>query len=306
MPDDSRELMADRPGERLDLFLVRKLPDLSRSRLRRLIDERLVTIDGRQAAKAGRLLEAGQRIDVVVPPPESEELVAEVVALRVVYEDEDLLVVDKPACMAVHPSPGHNEGTLVHALLARSPELSTAAGPGRPGIVHRLDKDTSGLIIVAKNDAAHLALAKQLKDRVVEKTYVALVEGHVSPEEGTIEAPITRHPTNRRKMAIGGDRESRTRYRVVRLFDGFSLLELHPETGRTHQLRVHLASIGHPVAGDRVYGRSKRDPRFPRQFLHAQRLAFAHPATGERIDVEAELAEDLRDVLGTVVGTQGH
>jgi 23S rRNA pseudouridine1911/1915/1917 synthase len=295
---DAGDLRADRGGERLDLFVVRKLPELTRSRVRRLIDEGVVLVDGEQPSKAGVTLEAGQRVSITLPPPESDTLVPESTKLRIVYEDNDLLVVDKPAGMAVHPSPGHSEGTLVHALLAHSPELSTVGGEGRPGIVHRLDKDTSGLIIVAKNDDAHLALAKQLKDRRVEKTYVALVEGRVEPSEGTIDAPIARHPAHRQRMAVvAGGRASRTRYRVLRVIGGYSLLELHPETGRTHQLRVHLASIGHPVAGDRVYGRSTRDEAFPRQLLHAQRLGFAHPRTGARIEVEAELPEDLKAAI---------
>jgi 23S rRNA pseudouridine1911/1915/1917 synthase len=293
-----RTITADRSGERLDLFVVRKLPELTRSRVRKLIDEGFVLVDDKTPAKAGVSLEAGQRVSITLPPPESDTLVPESTQLRIIYEDDDLLVVDKPAGMAVHPSPGHSAGTLVHALLAYSPTLSGVAGKKRPGIVHRLDKDTSGLIMVAKNDAAHLALAKQLKDRKVEKTYIALVEGHIDPPEGVIDAPIARHPTHRRKMAVAaGGRESRTRFRVLREIGGYSLVELHPETGRTHQLRVHLASIGHPVAGDRMYGYAKRVDGFPRQFLHAQRLVFAHPTTGERIEVEAELAEDLRETL---------
>ena len=295
---DVHDLLADRAGERLDLFVARRLPELTRSRVRKLIDEGLITVDGRRPAKAGLALEPGQRVQVTLPPPEPDALQPEALPLRIVYEDDDLLVVDKAAGMAVHPSAGHSAGTLVHALLAYSPTLSGLAGKSRPGIVHRLDMDTSGLIMVAKNDAAHLALAKQLQDRRVEKTYVALVEGHVEPPEGMIDAPIARHPTQRRKMAVAaGGRESRTRYNVLREIDGYSLLELHPETGRTHQLRVHLASIGHPVAGDRVYGRTKRPGPFPRQFLHAQRLVFAHPRTGQRIEVEAELPEDLREAL---------
>lgn len=300
---DVRRLTADRSGERLDIFVVRKLPELTRSRARKLIDEGFVLVDGQQPAKAGVTLDAGQRISITLPPPESDTLVPESTQLRIVYEDDDLLVVDKPAGMAVHPSPGHSAGTLVHALLAYSPTLSGVAGKKRPGIVHRLDKDTSGLIMVAKNDAAHLALAKELKDRKVEKTYVALVEGRVEPPEGTIDAPIARHPTHRRKMAVmAGGREARTHFRVLREIGAYSLLELHPETGRTHQLRVHLASIGHPVAGDRMYGYSKRVDGFPRQFLHAQRLAFAHPTTGQRIEVEAELAEDLKTALAALEG----
>jgi 23S rRNA pseudouridine1911/1915/1917 synthase len=295
---DAHDLLADRAGERLDLFVVRKLPELTRSRVRKLIDEGLVTVDGRQPSKAGFALDVGQRVHVTLPPPDTNELRPEPRPLRIVYEDDDLLVVDKPAGMAVHPSAGHSSGTLVHAVLAHCPELSRVGERDRPGIVHRLDKDTSGLIIVAKNDAAHLALARQLKERRVEKTYLALVEGRLAALQGVIDAPLARHPVRRQKMAVvAGGRDARTRYNVLREIDGYSLVELHPETGRTHQLRVHLASIGHPVAGDRVYGRTKRAGPFPRQFLHAQHLAFTHPRTGARVEVEAPLAQDLREEL---------
>jgi 23S rRNA pseudouridine1911/1915/1917 synthase len=292
-------LTADR-RDRLDVFIARKLPELTRSRARKLIEHGLVTIDGEPPVKVGVLLERGQRVSVTVPPEERNELRPESLPLRIVYEDDDLVVVNKPAGMAVHPSPGHESGTLVNALLAHSPRLSRAGGAGRPGIVHRLDKDTSGLIIAAKTDKAHVKLARQLHDKLMEKTYVALVEGHVDPPEGAIDAPIARHPAYRQKMAIvAGGRAARTRYQVVREYEGYSLVELHPETGRTHQLRVHLASIGHPVAGDRVYG-VKRDDGFPRQFLHAQRLVFTHPRTHERIEVEAPLADDLVQALAAL------
>ena len=293
---DVHQIVADRAGERLDLFVARRVPALTRSRVRRLIDEALVTIDGRLAPKAGVKLEAGQRVVVTLPPPEPLDLEPEPIPLRIVYEDGDLLVVDKPAGMTVHPSPGHSRHTLVHAVLAHCPDLSGIGGKQRPGIVHRLDKDTSGLIIVAKHDSAHLSLARQLKERRVEKTYLALVEGRPKPAEGVIDAPIARHPRHRKKMAVvEGGREARTRYRVVREVDGRSLVEVRPETGRTHQIRVHLASIGHPVVGDALYG--KRSEALGRQFLHAQRLAFRHPRTDERLELEAPLAEDLAKAL---------
>jgi 23S rRNA pseudouridine1911/1915/1917 synthase len=300
---DARALVADRAGERLDVFVARKLRDLTRSRVRRLIDAGLITIDGQRPAKAGLALEPGQRVRVALPAPRQATLEPEAIPLRIVYEDEDLLVVDKPAGLAVHPSPGHASHTLVNAVLSHCPDLSGIGGEGRPGIVHRLDKDTSGLIIVAKNDAAHLSLARQLKERKVEKTYLALVEGRVTPPEGVIDAPIARDPRHRKRMAVvaparpagGGGRDARTRYRLLRDVDGRSLLEVRPETGRTHQIRVHLASIGHPVAGDPLYGR--RASLLPRQFLHAQRLAFRHPRTGERIELEAPLPQDLARVL---------
>ncbi len=298
-PPQADELVADVDGERLDLFVARALPELTRSRVRHLIDEGLVTVDGRLPAKAGLALDAGARVRVTVPPSEPPGLVPEAVALRIVYEDGDILVVDKPAGMAVHPAPGHGAHTLVNALLAHAPQLSRAGGEGRPGIVHRLDKDTSGLIIVAKNDEAHAALARQLKERQVEKTYIALVEGRLQQREGVIDAPLGRHPAQRKKQAVvPGGRAARTRYRVLREINGRTLLEAYPETGRTHQIRVHLASIGHPVAGDRVYGRGRAAvPSLRRQFLHASRLAFRHPRTGARIELSAELPEDLRAVL---------
>ena len=297
---DERELVAERDGERLDVFIARLLPELSRSRVRKLIDAGCVAVGGRRATKAGLALEAGARVHVSLPPAEASAPEAEVIPLRIIYEDGDLLVVDKAAGLAVHPSPGHERHTLVNAVLAHCPELSGAGGEGRPGIVHRLDKDTSGLIIVAKNDETHLALAWQLKDREVEKTYLALVEGVPSPPEGVIDAPLGRHPVHRRKQAvIEGGREARTRYRVVREVDGYALLELRPETGRTHQIRVHLAAIGHPVVGDVLYGR-RGASRVPRQFLHAANLSFRQPRTGARLDLEAPLADDLERALAAL------
>jgi 23S rRNA pseudouridine1911/1915/1917 synthase len=298
------DLVADRAGERLDVFVARRLPGLTRSRVRRLIDEGLVSVDGRLPGKAGVKLEAGQRVQVTLPPPEPTKLEPEPIPLRIVYEDGDLLVVDKPAGLPVHPSPGHSRHTLVNAVLAHCPDLSGIGGEGRPGIVHRLDKDTSGLVIVAKHDDAHLSLARQLKERRVEKAYLALVEGRIEPPEGVIEAPIGRHPRHRKRMAVvEGGRDARTRYRLLREVDGRSLVEVRPETGRTHQIRVHFAAIGHPVVGDPVYGRRRSaPPGLRRQFLHAQRLAFRHPRTGDRLELEAPLAEDLQEALAELEG----
>ncbi|MGB6837717.1 MAG: RluA family pseudouridine synthase [Dehalococcoidia bacterium] len=289
------ELRADREGERLDLFVARQRPELSRSRVQRLIEQGLVTIEGRPA-RAGLRLERGRRVCLTVPPPEPLELAPEAIPLSVVYEDEDLLVVDKPAGMAVHPGPGHSAHTLVNAVLARCPDLRGVGGQGRPGIVHRLDKDTSGLIIVARNDLAHLSLSRQLKERRVEKGYLALVHGHVEPPEGVIEAPIGRDPRHRQRMAVvEGGREARTGYRVARYVDSYTLVEVTPHTGRTHQIRVHFAALGYPVVGDGVYGRPC--PVLGRQFLHAFRLAFRHPRTGEALRLEAPLPADLRAAM---------
>jgi 23S rRNA pseudouridine1911/1915/1917 synthase len=297
-PPTTTELVADAAGERLDVFVARRLPELTRSRVRRLIDDGMVRADG-HLAKASLRLDAGQRVYVEVPPAREGTAQPEQIALDVIFEDGDLLAINKPAGMTVHPSPGHLTATLVNAILAHCDDLSGIGGVMRPGIVHRLDRDTSGVILVAKNDAAHNALARQLKEREVEKTYMALVEGTPKPAEGVIDAPIARDPRNRQRMSIvEGGRESVTSYRLVDRFSGYSLVEARPKTGRTHQIRVHLAAIGHPIAGDRVYGKGSRD--FPRHMLHAWRIAFAHPRTGERMELEAPLPADFAEALRRV------
>jgi 23S rRNA pseudouridine1911/1915/1917 synthase len=289
------DLLADRPGERLDVFVVRSLPELSRARVQRLIADAAITVDGR-AARPALKLEPGQHVRVDIPPPQPAQAHPESIPLDIIYEDADILVVNKPAGMTVHPAPGHSSSTLVNAILAHCDDLSGIGGVARPGIVHRLDRDTSGVILVAKNDSAHNALARQLKDRTVEKTYVALVEGTPQPPEGVIDAPIARDPRNRQRMAIvENGRDAITRYRVIERFDGASLVEALPKTGRTHQIRVHLAAIGHPIIGDKLYGRAST--LVPRQFLHAQRIAFAHPSSGEQMELEAPLAPDLQAAL---------
>ena len=294
-PGQRLRLTADRPGERLDVFLARAAPELSRSRAQKLIEGGFVSV-GEGRARPSRLLERGEIVHVTIPPPEAIDLAPEAMPLTVVYEDADLIVVDKPAGLAVHPAPGHPRGTLVNALLALVPDLSGIGGELRPGIVHRLDKDTSGLMVVAKNDRAHRNLARQLKERRVAKTYLALVEGTPRASEGTVDAPIGRHPQSRQKMAIvPNGREAQTRYRVLETIDGYSLIEAKPVTGRTHQIRVHLASLGCPIAGDTRYGR--RSPYLERQFLHAHRLAFALPATAEQVEFEAPLPPDLSQAL---------
>jgi len=290
-----RQWTVSRSGERLDLFLAREVRELTRSQLKRLIDEGLALLNGRPA-KPGQRVRTDDRVSLTIPPPRPPTVEAEPIPLHVVYEDPHLLVVDKPAGLAVHPAPGHPRDTLVNALLALCPDLRGIGGELRPGIVHRLDKDTSGLMVVAKTSGAHLALSHQIKERQVRKGYLALVKGNLHPREGIIDAPIARDPRNRKRMAVvPGGREACTRYRVLRAGGAYSLVEVFPETGRTHQIRVHLASIGYPLVGDPVYG--KGSPLVGRQFLHAHLLAFHHPATGEWREFTSPLPPDLETAL---------
>jgi len=291
-------LAADRSGERLDAYLARAVPDLSRSHAQKLIEAGRVLVNGRPA-KAALRLAPGDEVRVHVPEPQPITPLPEPIRLEVVYEDADLIVVNKPAGLTVHPAPGHPSGTLVNALLAHCPDLSGINGELRPGIVHRLDKDTSGLLVVAKNDRAQLALSEQFAGREVLKAYLALVEGR-PPPAGVIDAPIGRHPAQRKRMAVLAEgRPARTRYRVVAQWDEAALVVALLETGRTHQVRVHFAAIGHPVVGDPVYGR--RSPLVARQFLHAWRLGFRHPRIGAWLEFEAPLPEDLRSALATLL-----
>ncbi len=285
------QLAADCAGERLDQFLARAIPALSRSAAQRLIEHGQVLVAGRPA-RAGERLKAGQPVQVSIPPPAPSELVPEPRPLAIVYEDADMLVLDKPAGVVVHPSAGHATGTLVHALLAHCGALSSIGGEQRPGIVHRLDKDTSGLLLVAKNDRAHAALARQLAQRSMTKHYLALVCGTPRPAEGLIEAPIGRSPRDRKRMAIVADgRPARTRYFSLGAAAGYSAVLARLETGRTHQLRVHFAAIGCPIAGDSLYG--KAGGPAGRLWLHAWRLAFDRPGDGERLVLEAPLPPEL-------------
>lgn len=295
-------LQVDEAGERLDRYLARVLPDVSRSQIQRLIRQGLVILDG-DAAKPSTPLESGMRIVVRIPPTPSDEISPQTIPIAVVYEDDDLLVVNKPARMVVHPAHGHWEGTLVNALLARYPGLA-AGDAGRPGIVHRLDRDTSGLIVVAKTEVALEHLRQQFKSRSVKKTYLALVHGCPPAPEGIIEAPVGRDPRRRQRMAVvPGGRAARTRYRLLEGLGDYSLLAVSPETGRTHQIRVHLAWLGVPVAGDPVYsrGREAREAKkrlgLGRQFLHAWRLSFERPDGKGVVELEAPLPADLARVL---------
>ena len=297
--NDRIEHLVETGGERLDVFLARLSPDLSRSRIRKLIDDGHVAVDGRPGKASTRLV-AGQSVTLEVPPPSPAELQPWDVPLSIVFEDEHLIVIDKPAGMTVHPAPGNEHHTLANAVLAHAPDIEGIGGELRPGIVHRLDKDTSGLIVVAKNERAHAHLSDQFKSRGVSKVYLALVAGHPSPPEADIDAPIGRHPHDRQRMAIvSKGRSAITRYRVVASYKRSTLVEARPRTGRTHQIRVHLASVGHQVVGDTTYGRPAEG--LSRQFLHAFRLAFEHPATGETVRFTAELPADLRSYLDRLV-----
>ena len=293
------ELVVDEGPSRLDRFLAERAGGLSRSAIQRLIDDGRVTVNA-ELAKASYQVRPGDRVVACVPQPGSEEPAAEVIPLGIVYEDQVLIVIDKPAGMVIHPAPGHQSGTLVNALLAHCPELAGDSQDRRPGIVHRLDRDTSGLILVAKNEQIRRALQRQFQARQVHKVYLALLDGYLEAAHGRIEAPLGRDPRHRQRMAVvPGGREAITEYRLLATFAGgdYSLVEAEPKTGRTHQIRVHFASIGHPVVGDTVDGRRRTSLPVPRQFLHAQRLGFTHPLTGRPLQFEAPLPDDLAAAL---------
>ena len=287
-------------GDRLDLALVMHVPDLSRTRIQQLIRSGLVKIDGVIVIRPGFRLNGGEVVEVLIPAPTPSKLQAEQVPIDIIFETEDLLLVNKPAGMVVHPSAGHETGTLVHAVLAHSPDMEGVGGEVRPGVVHRLDKDTSGLILLAKNDTAHHELQQQFKDRSVEKVYLALVDGQPPTPSGRIEAHIGRDPRHRKRMAIllsGKGREAITIYHTIESFNEHSLLEVHPKTGRTHQIRLHLAYIKCPVVGDREYGRKRPTLPIERQFLHAARLTVRLPGEATSRRFEAPLPPDLEAVL---------
>ncbi len=277
---------------------------LSRSRLQALAGEGRITINGGVARPAQRI-RPGDAIIVCVPPARSPaDLIPQDIPVPAVYEDEHLIVVDKPAGLPVHPGPGHPDGTLVNALLARCPDIRGIGGELRPGIVHRLDLDTSGLLVVAKTQAAHQRLTEQLKNREFRKEYLAVAVGMVTPENGTIDAPVARDPRHRQKMAVdAGGRLARTHYETLEAMEGHTLLNLVLETGRTHQIRVHLAYLGYPLLGDVGYG--KASALVGRQFLHAARLGFHHPVSGAWTDHEAALPDDLARVLVTLRSPRG-
>lgn len=282
-------------GERIDRYLADRCPDLSRTRIKRLIVNGEATVDG-NATNAGYRLRTGQSVEIQVPDPAPSHMLPQSIPISVLYEDEHLLVVDKPAGMPVHPGVGHPDSTLLNAILGLDSHIGTVGGQSRPGLVHRLDKDTSGLILVAKTDQAHDHLSAQFKDRSIKKGYLALVAGYPEPADAIIDAPVGRDPDDRKKMAVVEDgRPASTLYRTLQRFRGCSLIDVRPRTGRTHQIRVHCASVGHPVIGDETYG--KADLRLERHFLHAAHLGFKHPATGDGVELRAPLPNDLQAVL---------
>ncbi len=291
---------SDEKTQRLDKFLVVCLPEFSRTRLQSLIDDGLVLVNGSPAVKSGQMLDAPAVVEVHIPPTQATDLVPEAIPLAIVFENADLMVVNKPAGMVAHPSPGHFSGTLVHAALAHAPEMEGVGGELRPGVVHRLDRDTSGLILLAKNDAAHHWLQNQFRDRQVVKTYLALADGRPPTPTGRIEAPIGRNTSHRQLMTIvnaAKGREAITEYRTLETFPQHTLLEAHPLTGRTHQIRVHLKFLGCPVVGDTIYGKKHSTLPIQRHFLHAARLTITLPGEATPRTFEAPLPEDLRAVL---------
>ena len=292
-------LYADTAGERLDAFLARSVENMSRSGAQKLLEEGHVLLRGKPGKKNDKL-QPGDEIRVTIPEPKPVDIVAKDIPLNIVYEDEDVLVINKPKGLVVHPAAGHQDDTLVNGLLyAMGDDLSGINGELRPGIVHRIDKDTSGLLAVAKNDLAHAVLASQLKDHTMARTYEAIVCGSFREDSGTVDAPIGRHPSDRKKMTViaRNSKEAVTHWEVVKRYRGYTHVRCRLETGRTHQIRVHMAHIGHPLLGDMVYGHKKPELGQDSQCLHAGLLCFRHPRDGRPVVVQAELPEYFRQVL---------
>ena len=292
-------LIADTPGERLDAFLARSLPDMTRSAVQKLIEQGCVTRNGKPAKKNDKLI-PGDEIAVILPELKEVDITPTQMQLDIVYEDEDVVVINKPKGLVVHPAAGHQDDTLVNGLLyALGDQLSGINGELRPGIVHRIDKDTSGLLAVAKNDLAHTVLASQLKDHSMHRTYEAIVCGSFREDSGTVNAPIGRHPTDRKKMCVTArnSKEAVTHWEVVKRYRGYTHIRCKLETGRTHQIRVHMAHIGHPILGDTVYGHKKPELGQDSQCLHAGALCFTHPRTGLPVMVFAPLPEYFQHVI---------
>ena len=292
-------LRVEQAGRRADQFLADSLPQLTRSAAQKLLEDGAVTLNGKPVKKNYKTV-SGDELVVALPDPAPVDIVPQDIPLDVVYEDEDVIAVNKPVGLVVHPAAGHPDGTLVNALLYHCGEsLSGINGALRPGIVHRIDRDTSGLIIAAKNDFAHLALAAQLQDHSMYREYEAVCVGNLKEDQGTVNAPIARHPTDRKKMAVNflQGREAITHWTVLERFPGYTHIQCRLETGRTHQIRVHMAHTGHPLLGDVVYGSKKPWPGLAGQCLHARRLSFVHPRTGERMTLECPLPDWFQEVL---------
>ena len=292
-------LRVEQAGRRADQFLADSLPQLTRSAAQKLLEDGAVTLNGKPVKKNYKTV-SGDELMVALPDPAPVDIVPQDIPLDVVYEDEDVIAVNKPVGLVVHPAAGHPDGTLVNALLYYCGEsLSGINGALRPGIVHRIDRDTSGLIIAAKNDFAHLALAAQLQDHSMYREYEAVCVGNLKEDQGTVNAPIARHPTDRKKMAVNflQGREAITHWTVLERFPGYTHIQCRLETGRTHQIRVHMAHTGHPLLGDVVYGSKKPWPGLAGQCLHARRLSFVHPRTGERMTLECPLPDWFQEVL---------
>lgn len=284
------KIISEAEGERIDLFLSNEIDDLSRSFIQKLILGNKVMLNGKILTSKKALIQLNDEVVVTLPEPETAEIIPENIPIEIVYEDEDVMVVNKPQGMVVHPAPGHYTGTLVNALMYQAEKLSSINGVIRPGIVHRIDKDTSGLLMIAKNDKAHEGLAAQLKDKSSMRVYYAICNGVFKKSSGTIDAPIGRHKNDRKKMAIEKDgRQAVTHYTVLEQFKQHALVELRLETGRTHQIRVHMTSIGHPLVGDPVYGNVNEKIKHDGQLLHAKKLGFVHPSTGEWMAFDSEL-----------------
>ena len=296
MEEFSLKVKKQDQGKRIDKFLAAEFEDLSRSFIQKLIAEGKVTAAGKQVDKSYKIV-PDELLKIIVEEKESEIKAVEM-DLDIIYEDQDIIVINKNADRVVHPAPGHHDDTIVNALLAHVDNLSAINGVKRPGIVHRLDKDTSGLLIAAKNDKSHKNLADQFKNRTVEKYYYALLEGNLAYEKGKIDAPIGRDPNNRKKMAVRKrhSKNAVSRFKIIEEFKNHTLVEVKIETGRTHQIRVHFSYLGHPVVGDKKYG-SKNQLRAKRQMLHARRLIISHPATGEKMEFEADLKTDFKEIL---------
>lgn len=289
----------EQTGQRLDRFLADCFPEMSRSYLQRLVREGQILLEGKPA-KSGAKLTEGARVTVTLPEPQEAEILPEMIPLDILYEDSDVILINKPKGMVVHPAAGHTSGTLVNGLLYHCKgDLSGINGVLRPGIVHRIDKDTTGVLIACKNDQAHRNLAEQLKEHSITRRYRAIVCGNLKEDEGTVDAPIGRHPVERKRMAVvrEGGRNAVTHYRVLERFGSYTYIECQLETGRTHQIRVHMAGKGHPLLGDEVYGRGKSPFHLEGQTLHAMVLGFVHPSTGEYMEFEAPLPEYFEKLL---------